>query len=345
MSQSRRQIGIVAAAVSEDLREAPRIARRMGFAGLLIDAVWPGQALWDLSTSGRRDLRHALAAQDQQLVGLRIDAGQKGLLSAAEVDRVLARLDRSMETAVGLGCRLLCADIGPLPPAPNRPKPRPAITPQQAGRIILPSEAVAPPPLAPAELSPADQAAWGQVDGALAELGRRADRYAVSVAFRSELAGFASLERAMAAAGCPWFGVDLDPVSLLRDEWAADELFSRLGASIRPRSRPRCDARRGSENAAVDAGAREHAMGGVAGRAGCGRLPRVDQRGSDGTGRPRGGCGGGAEAPERGVMAGALPLAFAGAVHDSMCGPRSDVPQSIADGTSSVTHAQFARRG
>jgi sugar phosphate isomerase/epimerase len=50
---------------------------------------------------------------------------------------------------------------------------------------------------------------------------------------RSDLASFAALERALRAADCPWFGVDLDPVALLRDEWDADQVFSRLGAQIR----------------------------------------------------------------------------------------------------------------
>ena len=38
---------------------------------------------------------------------------------------------------------------------------------------------------------------------------------------------------AMKAAACPWFGVDLDPVDMLRDEWPAGEVFDRLGPLIR----------------------------------------------------------------------------------------------------------------
>ncbi|HEY2584363.1 MAG TPA: TIM barrel protein [Tepidisphaeraceae bacterium] len=53
------------------------------------------------------------------------------------------------------------------------------------------------------------------------------------LAFRSELSSFASLELALRQAACPWFGVDLDPVALLRDEWEADEFFSRLGPLVR----------------------------------------------------------------------------------------------------------------
>jgi sugar phosphate isomerase/epimerase len=72
-----------------------------------------------------------------------------------------------------------------------------------------------------------------QVDAALAELGGRADRLGVTIAFRSDLASLAALERALSAAACPWFGIDLDPVALLRDEWTADEAFSRLGTLVR----------------------------------------------------------------------------------------------------------------
>jgi sugar phosphate isomerase/epimerase len=34
-------------------------------------------------------------------------------------------------------------------------------------------------------------------------------------------------------ADCPWFGVDFDPVAILRDEWDADEVFSAVGPLIR----------------------------------------------------------------------------------------------------------------
>jgi sugar phosphate isomerase/epimerase len=80
---------------------------------------------------------------------------------------------------------------------------------------------------------PTEMPAAATVDGALCELGRRADRHGVMIALRSELAGFAALDRAMKLAACPWFGVDLDPVAMLIDEWSADEIFSRIGGSIR----------------------------------------------------------------------------------------------------------------
>ncbi|MGD0138778.1 MAG: TIM barrel protein [Tepidisphaeraceae bacterium] len=71
------------------------------------------------------------------------------------------------------------------------------------------------------------------VDAALSELGRRADRHGVTIAFRGELAAFAALDRALKTAACPWFGLDLDPVAILKDDWSMDEIFSRLGGQIR----------------------------------------------------------------------------------------------------------------
>jgi sugar phosphate isomerase/epimerase len=72
-----------------------------------------------------------------------------------------------------------------------------------------------------------------QVDAALSELGRRADRYSVVVALRSELASLAALQRAMKSAACPWFGLDLDPVAALHDDWSIAEIFARMGNLIR----------------------------------------------------------------------------------------------------------------
>jgi sugar phosphate isomerase/epimerase len=80
---------------------------------------------------------------------------------------------------------------------------------------------------------PPDPAFVSQVNAALAELGRHADRYSTIVAFRTDLASFASLELVLREVSCPWFGIDLDPASLLRDEWDMDELFSRLGSQVR----------------------------------------------------------------------------------------------------------------
>lgn len=231
------RIAIVAGALSNDPRETARLARMDGFAGLLFDAYAPGLSLPDLSQSGRREFRHILSSQDRQLVGLRMDLGARGFSPGADVDQALSRLGRAMEVAASLQAPLLCVDVGPLPEPPPAPKPKPRVTPQQAGLILLPETLVAAPDADATHQQPVPDAIdpnfAAQVDGALAELGRAADRYSVVVALRSELASFSALDRALGAARCPWFGIDLDPVAILRDAWNMDEVFSRLGPLVR----------------------------------------------------------------------------------------------------------------
>jgi len=230
------KIGVVASALTTDARQAPRLARQLGFDGLLFDAYSPTLNLPELSQSGRREFRHVLAAENRQLVGLRADVGPKGLDPGVDVDQILSRLSKAMEAAAGLQAPLVCADLGPLPAPPAGSKPVKKVTPEMAGLILLPESVEKEPEPAlsgPATMSPADQALAAQVDAVLLELGTRADRFGVTVAFRSELSPFAALERAISKVACPWFGVDLDPVALLRDEWPTDEVFSRLGPHIR----------------------------------------------------------------------------------------------------------------
>jgi sugar phosphate isomerase/epimerase len=237
MAEPRHRYGIVASSLTTDPREAPRLARLGGFEGLLFDAYAPSLSIPELSVTGRREFRHVLAAQDRQLIGLRCDLGPKGFGPGADADRALSRLERAMDAAAGLQAPLVTVDLGPLPRPPAEPKaPKPAVTREMAGLLILPPGASAAPadPEPPVQpRSPADESFESQLDAVLADLGGRADRYGVVLAFRSELAPLASLERALRRSGCPWFGVDLDPVSLLRDEWPADEAFSRLGSLVR----------------------------------------------------------------------------------------------------------------
>lgn len=236
MPTDRRPIAVYAAALSNDPRAAPPRAREAGFSGLLYDAYSAALNIPDLSGTGRREFRHVLSSRDQQLVGLQWDGGAAGIGPGADVDQAIARLDRVMEAAAGLVSPLACVEIGPLPEPPPTAKPMPKVTPEQAGLILLPTAAdiaAAKNPAPESAPRPPDPSFVSQVDGVLAELGRRADRYSCTVAFRSELASFAALERALQQARCPWFGVDLDPVSVLRDEWDADEVFSRLGPLVR----------------------------------------------------------------------------------------------------------------
>jgi sugar phosphate isomerase/epimerase len=70
------------------------------------------------------------------------------------------------------------------------------------------------------------------VEMGMLELARRADRHGVAIAFRSELCGFAELEKGTKTGDCPWFFIDLDPVAMLKDAWEPDEIFSRIGSKI-----------------------------------------------------------------------------------------------------------------
>lgn len=230
-------IGIISTALSDSIRESAATARQLGFAGLLVPAFGATLRIDDLSATGRCEFRHILSAQNQQLIGLSADLGAKGFGPGADVDRLIARLDRVLEATSGLGAPLVCIELGPLPEPSRARKPKPRISKEQAGLILIPNMNDArgvvdsSTPTAP-ENAP-DPAFVAQIDDALIEIGRRADRYSVVVAFRSELSSFAALERALRSADCPWFGVDLDPVSLLRDEWSLDEVFSKFGSLIR----------------------------------------------------------------------------------------------------------------
>lgn len=227
------QISVTAPTFSSDPRDTARLSRDAGFTGLLFDAYSKALSLPDLSVTGRREFRHVLSAQEMLLVGLQGDLGAKGLGPGADIDRLIDRIDGALEAASGLAAPLLCLDVGPLAEPPRTEKPKPAISPEQAGLLILPTPVSEPAPALPSREIPIDQRLMDSVHTALVELGVRADRYSVTVAFRSTLASFAALEHAILTARCPWFGVDLDPVAMLNDDWAADEIFSRFGPLIR----------------------------------------------------------------------------------------------------------------
>ena len=266
------KVSVVSTAFSDDVRSAATEARTAGFSGLLVDAVSAALDLTELSASGRREFQRLLSSNGLALVGLRGDVGANGFGPGADVDRLLSRLGGMLETAAGLQARLLCLEAGPLPEPPRVAPVKPAVTPDQAGLILLPTAPAAPMPEEPAR--PRDAVAESHVDSALIALGQLADRFGCTVAFRSELASFVALERAMNAAACPWFAVDLDPVAILRDEWPIDEVFSRLGRSIRHvRGRDALKgAGRRTKPAAVGAGSTEWPA----------LLSRLDQSGYNG---------------------------------------------------------------
>src|SRR4029079_10472966 len=139
---------------------------------------------------------------------------------------------RVMEAATAMGSPLVCVDLGPLP-VPVQTEPlKPKVTPELAGFILLPETSAKAP--APAQTTPPPNPAFvSQVDSALVELGRHADRTSTVIAFRAELSPMSAMERALKAVDCPWFGVDLDPAAVLGDAWDLDESFARLGPLVR----------------------------------------------------------------------------------------------------------------
>jgi sugar phosphate isomerase/epimerase len=223
-------IGVVANALGNDPRRIPFMARTLGFDGLQFDVFGAVLNLAELSATGRREFLHLLSAQNQQLVSLRASIGTNGLGSGADVDRILSQARRALETSKALGCGVICLDLGALPAAPRTAKQRPKVTQEMAGLILLPETKEEPDAVVEEHV---DQDAISQCDSALAELGKIADHIGVIVAMRSDLSSFAALDRAIGAARCPWFAIDLDPVAMLTDEWDADEIFSRLGNLVR----------------------------------------------------------------------------------------------------------------
>jgi hypothetical protein len=235
MSEKSVRYAVTSSTFSTDPREAVLRSRQAGFAGILFDARSASLNITELSVTGRREFRHILSAQDRQLVGLRVDLGAKGFGPGADVDRLLSQLDKVMESAAGLAAPLLCVDTGPLPEPPKPVPSPPKITAEQAGLILLPSfdTTASEPPQPPPAPTTAELAFAAQVDAAMAETGVLADRYNVVVALHSDLSSCAALQRTLDAARCPWFGVNLDPVSVLRDSWELDQVFARLGPLVR----------------------------------------------------------------------------------------------------------------
>ncbi|HMB96449.1 MAG TPA: TIM barrel protein, partial [Tepidisphaeraceae bacterium] len=224
------RLSLLAAAMGNDARQVPRLARLAGFKGLLFD-VWSSMlSIPDLSASGRRDFLGMLATDAQQLVALRIDLGPNGLSIGADVDKQIARLNQAIQSSAELQSPLLCVDLGPLPQPQVALKPSPTVKPQDAGLIIIPTLQATP---TVAQSPPPDPAAVSQVSSALVEIGQLADRYSMTLALSTSLASFAALQQAIVSANCPWFGIDLDTVAILRDVWTQDEIFSALGPLIR----------------------------------------------------------------------------------------------------------------
>lgn len=225
-----------APAFGTDLRSLVPDVRRAGFGGIQLDA---GSAMLDLtalSSSGRREVRHLLSSHDLQLTSIRLDAGAKGLGPTADTDRVLDRIDAILNAATELACPVVCVDLGRLPPAQRVSKPKPKVTENMLGLLVLPGISLDLPaePMpegpVPTKVDPALITHWQQ---AMGQLGEIADRYGAMLALSGGLSSLASLSSLLKHVDCPWFGVDLDTAAILRDEWTLDEVFDELGVQVR----------------------------------------------------------------------------------------------------------------
>jgi sugar phosphate isomerase/epimerase len=225
-------IAIRAASLGDDLRQVSPAARSLGYRGVQLDLQVGELDLTGLSPTARREVRHVLSHDNLELVSLRMQFDAESLSAGADHDRVLWMVRRAIDATAGLGVGMLCIDLGRLPSV-REPKPaRSPIPAAKAGLIIIPGQEVAAPE-EPSGDEPEDQAAWSTVDSVLREVGVLADRASTILALSSELSSFASLKRAIDHAGCPWFGVDLDPVSLLRDRWDAERVLGAVGPLVR----------------------------------------------------------------------------------------------------------------
>lgn len=221
-------ISVRAASLGDDLRDVLPLAQRMGFGGVQLEAVSSTLDCLCLSSSGQREVRHLLSQFDQRLVGLRTQLPM-GLMG--DLDKILWHLTRCVQAAVDLKAQMLCVDVGPVPPVPPSGAPRPSVSAKQAGLILLPGDMDFPMPAEP-PANPEELAQWPAVEQALGEIGELADRYSLHLAMSSELSTLASLHRAVSGASCPWLGIDLDPVAILRDRWDLAKVISEAGSLL-----------------------------------------------------------------------------------------------------------------
>jgi sugar phosphate isomerase/epimerase len=232
---SRVNFSVWAPAFGHDLRAALPTIRQAGFGGVQLDSSSAMLDLAGLSSSGRREVRHLIASQDLQLTSIRVDLGTAGLGVGNDVDKGLDRVDRLLNAAVELGGPVVCLELGRLPPVQRVAKPKPKVTQEMAGLLILPPSPESQPaepeetPV-PTRIDPAVVSHWQQ---AMGQLGEIADRYGAVAALGSTLSSFAGLSGLLKSIDCPWFGVDLDPSHLLRDAWTLDELFDDVGPLVR----------------------------------------------------------------------------------------------------------------
>lgn len=224
------RVSVRAICLGEDIRATLPLAKAAGYRGVQLDVVTGGLSLNELDGSGRREVRHLVSSNDLEVESVRAQVPAGALATPADHDRLLWMMRKAIEATSGIGAKCLCVDIGRLPRV--RAKERRSTPIANPGLIIVPEMPKAPAANEP-EIKDTELALWDGVDVILREIGSITDRIGVVVAFAAELSGFASLERMLEGARCPWFGVDLDPVSVLREDDSFESVLDVVGPMLR----------------------------------------------------------------------------------------------------------------
>ena len=226
------------AALSEDLRSPPPPPGSSASPGSGSPDIRPSLDFLGLSASGRRDSAGRSTCRTSALSGSSADLGGKG---SARARRGPGRWTGSttLRGGEGAGRSAVCGNSAPCSRcgavaaraggdagngrASDPARPRPPVR-RPCARIDEPARGRRPPwTRRSCRRWTPPWWTWGS--------GRTGN--GVVVAFRTDLADFASLERARRSPDCPWFGVDRDPLAPLRDEWGADEFFLAAGRAVR----------------------------------------------------------------------------------------------------------------
>jgi len=228
--KSSNKLSIRAVSLGDDLRQIAPLAQSIGYNGLQLDMAIGQLALAELSTSGSREVRHIISSSNLELDSLCAGIPADMLMNANQHDRVLWMFKRVLQTATSLSAGICCLDLGRIPGVAQEPVARPK-KPLASSLIIIPEEA----PIEPLEpqVDPKELAAWDGIDIIMRELGAMAEDAGIVLAFSTDLSSFSSLSRLLTGARCHWFGVDLDPVSVLRDRWDLERILDTIGTSIR----------------------------------------------------------------------------------------------------------------
>lgn len=158
-------------------RDQIQQAASIGAKGVVLDAT--GDLSPDrLSETGRRDLRHLLRTVEVSPIALNLPT-RRPFDTEDQLDDRLARADRAFALAYDLGCRLVLARIGGVPPE-------------------------------------AEASRWGIFGRAASELGRRADHRGVRLAMETGAESGEILRAFLDGLGNPGLAASLDPAALLR---------------------------------------------------------------------------------------------------------------------------------